>query len=149
MSTQTPAHVSITSKQEQMNYHSHQSVFISQDGCQCRQSPAVPLLSCHLFSLTSFFDLSFCYLPVACPHPPTHSVYSFITLDFPSCLHPLSLSHSLHLSPLSRSFLKLPEVLEPAARAKPFGPFSQIPLSFCFSFLLIQPSETPNPVPRV
>lgn len=103
-----------------------------------------------LFSpLTSFFALSFCYLPVAHPHPPTHSVYSFITLYFPSCLHPLSLSHSLHLSPLSRSFLKLPEVPEPAARAKPFGPFSQTPLSFCFSFLFIQPSETPNPLPRM
>lgn len=48
---------------------------------------------------------------------------------------------------VSWSVLKLPEVLEPTARAKPFGPVSQIALSF--PFLLIQPSETPNPAQRV
>lgn len=75
MSAQPPVHVSITSKQEQMNYHSHQSVFISQDGCQCRQSPAVPLLSCHFFSLTSFFHCPFVIsLSLVLARPPAPSI---------------------------------------------------------------------------
>lgn len=111
MSTQTPVHVSITSKQEQMNYHSHQSVFISRDGCQCRQSPAVPLLSCHFFLSHLLFCSVLLLSPCRTPSP-THSLALFLYYPlFPIMLiSSLALSHSLHLSPLSRSLLKLPEV---------------------------------------
>lgn len=99
MSAQTPAHVSITSEKEQMNYHSHQSVFISQDGCQCRRSPAVPLLSCHFFPLSPPFSL--CPFVISLSLVLAHSLtLSIPLLSFIShhVLYPLFLHYSLHLS---------------------------------------------------